>query len=195
MLLVLFFFFFCLFSFFFFLVFYFIFYFFFFSSRRRHTRSLCDWSSDVCSSDLSVGRATSSAQAHRQEGYRPWRLNHNKRSLRSFVYLSMYVGVLRSLRNSCRLSRDQRSSSCVLSVPCGRALLRRSANAGDLRTFYEDPHLEQSVMRTGHLVVTKTPEIPTVAAASSRRSNFWSGSGDQIPCGTHRCDSVSVFAI
>src|SRR5260221_8887961 len=22
------------------------------SSRRRHTRSLCDWSSDVCSSDL-----------------------------------------------------------------------------------------------------------------------------------------------
>ena len=24
----------------------------FFSSRRRHTRSLCDWSSDVCSSDL-----------------------------------------------------------------------------------------------------------------------------------------------
>src|SRR5260221_2009585 len=24
----------------------------FFASRRRHTRSLCDWSSDVCSSDL-----------------------------------------------------------------------------------------------------------------------------------------------
>src|SRR5437588_12511897 len=30
----------------------FFFFFFFFSSRRRHTRSLCDWSSDVCSSDL-----------------------------------------------------------------------------------------------------------------------------------------------
>src|SRR5215211_8963031 len=29
-------------------------FFFFFSSRRRHTRSLCDWSSDVCSSDLFV---------------------------------------------------------------------------------------------------------------------------------------------
>src|SRR5256886_13382557 len=26
---------------------------FFFSSRRRHTRFDCDWSSDVCSSDLS----------------------------------------------------------------------------------------------------------------------------------------------
>src|SRR5438034_3896570 len=29
-------------------------FFFFFSSRRRHTRSLCDWSSDVCSSDLAA---------------------------------------------------------------------------------------------------------------------------------------------
>src|SRR2546430_5440194 len=28
--------------------------FFFFSSRRRHTRFDCDWSSDVCSSDLLV---------------------------------------------------------------------------------------------------------------------------------------------
>src|SRR5882672_7518610 len=28
---------------------------FFFSSRRRHTSSLCDWSSDVCSSDLNIG--------------------------------------------------------------------------------------------------------------------------------------------
>src|SRR6266496_4178227 len=30
-------------------------FFFFFSSRRRHTRSLRDWSSDVCSSDLVCG--------------------------------------------------------------------------------------------------------------------------------------------
>src|SRR5690349_22546090 len=29
-------------------------FFFFFSSRRRHTRSLRDWSSDVCSSDLAT---------------------------------------------------------------------------------------------------------------------------------------------
>src|SRR6266481_1211384 len=31
--------------------------FFFFSSRRRHTRWNCDWSSDVCSSDLNNGFA------------------------------------------------------------------------------------------------------------------------------------------
>src|SRR5438477_5083549 len=29
-------------------------FFFFFSSRRRHTRLTCDWSSDVCSSDLEI---------------------------------------------------------------------------------------------------------------------------------------------
>src|SRR2546430_12811180 len=34
-------------------------FFFFFSSRRRHTRFDCDWSSDVCSSDLRPGPAKS----------------------------------------------------------------------------------------------------------------------------------------
>src|SRR6516165_3037891 len=33
--------------------------FFFFSSRRRHTRFDCDWSSDVCSSDLATVTCTS----------------------------------------------------------------------------------------------------------------------------------------
>src|SRR5689334_24786036 len=33
-----------------------LFFFFFFSSRRRHTRWNCDWSSDVCSSDLRASR-------------------------------------------------------------------------------------------------------------------------------------------
>src|SRR5260370_8901989 len=31
---------------------------FFFSSRRRHTRFKCDWSSDVCSSDLKTSEFT-----------------------------------------------------------------------------------------------------------------------------------------
>src|SRR5882762_6364254 len=37
------------------------FFFFFFSSRRRHTRFKCDWSSDVCSSDLYALYARASA--------------------------------------------------------------------------------------------------------------------------------------
>src|SRR5690349_24208957 len=36
---------------------------FFFSSRRRHTRSLRDWSSDVCSSDLEGGVAAAEDHA------------------------------------------------------------------------------------------------------------------------------------
>src|SRR5699024_12065804 len=35
--------------------------FFFFSSRRRHTRSKRDWSSDVCSSDLTTKRKANSS--------------------------------------------------------------------------------------------------------------------------------------
>src|SRR5437868_3039486 len=41
---------------------------FFFSSRRRHTRSKRDWSSDVCSSDLSVPIALSVVGALREVG-------------------------------------------------------------------------------------------------------------------------------
>src|SRR2546427_5095716 len=40
---------------------------FFFSSRRRHTRFDCDWSSDVCSSDLS-GMAVAIGDVNR-DGY------------------------------------------------------------------------------------------------------------------------------
>src|SRR5260221_2106930 len=42
---------------------------FLFSSRRRHTRSLCDWSSDVCSSDLScMARARPGALTYATPG-------------------------------------------------------------------------------------------------------------------------------
>src|SRR3712207_7908574 len=42
--------------------------FFFFSSRRRHTRYWRDWSSDVCSSDLSAGGDPPSGDDHHQVG-------------------------------------------------------------------------------------------------------------------------------
>src|SRR5689334_23618256 len=41
--------------------------FFFFSSRRRHTRWNCDWSSDVCSSDLLRTKAISYTRDHLKE--------------------------------------------------------------------------------------------------------------------------------
>src|SRR5256886_12197091 len=42
----------------------------FFSSRRRHTRFDCDWSSDVCSSDLSYGRRCLMARRLVERGVR-----------------------------------------------------------------------------------------------------------------------------
>src|SRR2546430_4445744 len=41
--------------------------FFFFSSRRRHTRFDCDWSSDVCSSDLGEPLTNPSANSASRE--------------------------------------------------------------------------------------------------------------------------------
>src|SRR5204863_6064682 len=40
---------------------------FFFSSRRRHTRSLRDWSSDVCSSDLYSQGPQAPKRSHRAD--------------------------------------------------------------------------------------------------------------------------------
>src|SRR2546430_12961631 len=39
----------------------------FFSSRRRHTRFDCDWSSDVCSSDLDITPGTATQLAFAQQ--------------------------------------------------------------------------------------------------------------------------------
>src|SRR5947207_15228572 len=56
--------------------------FFFFSSRRRHTRSLCDWSSDVCSSDLRALGKDARRPLPRREALRPERqqdVDHERR--------------------------------------------------------------------------------------------------------------------
>src|SRR5688572_32772730 len=45
------------------------FFFFFFSSRRRHTRFDCDWSSDVCSSDLDRQRRIHRTPGHRRRSH------------------------------------------------------------------------------------------------------------------------------
>src|SRR6266496_1343608 len=57
-----------------------LFFFFFFSSRRRHTRSLRDWSSDVCSSDLGaevcgVDFGTKTLKEATSEAIRDWITN------------------------------------------------------------------------------------------------------------------------
>src|SRR5205807_3934980 len=73
----------------------FFFFFFFFSSRRRHTRLQGDWSSDVCSSDLSrasIRRTAVWRRASRPpfDGLTPeMRMTHfSNRSLRRLPRLS-----------------------------------------------------------------------------------------------------------
>src|SRR5260370_26067516 len=69
-------------------------YFFFFSSRRRHTRFKCDWSSDVCSSDLLHRIAIPPRLATRRSGRPDWRVA----SLGGIAILcSLLVGALQIL--------------------------------------------------------------------------------------------------
>src|SRR2546430_11717040 len=70
-------------------------YLFFFSSRRRHTRFDCDWSSDVCSSDLEwrdpfQGEQDLAKKLIRSVGDPNWRFQED------------YLRILRALRFSAR---------------------------------------------------------------------------------------------
>src|SRR6266496_5964361 len=97
-------------------------FFFFFSSRRRHTRSLRDWSSDLCSSDLrrlhrqsrhslpAASQATRIRRLHRQrseergvgtECRSRWSPNHKKKNRISAVLAGLMVAsLLASLFNT-----------------------------------------------------------------------------------------------
>src|SRR5438309_8115031 len=79
----------------------FVFFFFFFSSRRRHTRWNCDWSSDVCSSDLVVAgddeAAVGGVQAARLVGVGVAELDHDE-----LVPLEVDGVALEIGRASCR---------------------------------------------------------------------------------------------
>src|SRR2546430_10295500 len=60
----------------------------FFSSRRRHTRFDCDWSSDVCSSDLDISSSRirwshNPPQCQEQQGCRQSRSEEHTSELQS----------------------------------------------------------------------------------------------------------------
>src|SRR5260221_4122189 len=66
---------------------------FFFSSRRRHTRSLCDWSSDVCSSDLAKCHGIPSHQLLNVASHMP-SSNEQSSAIRRPWYLTVVAAVL-----------------------------------------------------------------------------------------------------
>src|SRR5204863_1167908 len=67
---------------------FFCFSFFFFSSRRRHTRSLRDWSSDVCSSDLELPPALDAVLGRALERERSRRYVDATELLRALLEIS-----------------------------------------------------------------------------------------------------------
>src|SRR6266478_6717293 len=68
---------------------------FFFSSRRRHTRFDCDWSSDVCSSDLIPQCGAGQPCDHRNldGGQDPPRTDTEGREPEDAIAISLYEGL------------------------------------------------------------------------------------------------------
>src|SRR6266536_5085015 len=79
--------------------------FFFFSSRRRHTRSTRDWSSDVCSSDLTDGGATwSETQLSTHGSNFSWETHGSRRIgfWGDYIYVSAVPGAVTSVWTDSR---------------------------------------------------------------------------------------------
>src|SRR2546430_5684791 len=89
-------------------------FFFFFSSRRRHTRFDCDWSSDVCSSDLNLAEREGSVPVHEDiEVSQP-----DYGLLQTRVALPVAVAEARGMQRTRQLADDAGSST---HVSCGLA--------------------------------------------------------------------------
>src|SRR5690242_1378443 len=127
--------FFCFFFFFFFHIYFFLF-FFFFSSRRRHTRLTCDWSSDVCSSDL-TGHPTitiGTARPFAHGGSRLFQFDPNGKFVREIgkdSYGFMFAAQVRVDPNDNIWVVDQMTNMVIKFDPQGRLamLLGRKAEA------------------------------------------------------------------
>src|SRR2546429_4968154 len=78
-------------------------FFFFFSSRRRHTRCSRDWSSDVCSSDLS---RTARSEGNGRLGEARWGLTYkavNSVSAEACARIKVMLGARRSEEHTSEL--------------------------------------------------------------------------------------------
>src|SRR2546430_14637620 len=116
---------------------------FFFSSRRRHTRFDCDWSSDVCSSDLHRAR----------QGLRLWRPERRQTvELQKRAHRLRAVPARRSARSSYRRFR------------------RRHEPAFRRRTATLSPAADHSAQKTGGAEAREPPRLaPTQAGDGSHR--------------------------
>src|SRR5207249_8592383 len=83
---------------------------FFFSSRRRHTRSKRDWSSDVCSSDLTQTTGTSPSRGRYRESVMESTCITSKRRVRSrWTMRLLKVGESRARSEERRVGKECRA--------------------------------------------------------------------------------------
>src|SRR5260221_432253 len=141
---------------------------FFFSSRRRHTRSLCDWSSDVCSSDLRAPAHRLSPARRRDRAAHLGRGRHRaaRRAVRSH-------GAEAGERIQCSLSGyDRRVAHHVgTAVELGDDVSCRGGSHGSARERREDRapgrHAGAAMKRERGLAAVTAILIVAVAASAA----------------------------
>src|SRR5260370_17912608 len=80
-----------------------VWWFFFFSSRRRHTRFKCDWSSDVCSSDLAALSYAEAIVWHLNTDDAYWDRLHKNFSEAELVEIGCMIGLTLGQQSWLRL--------------------------------------------------------------------------------------------
>src|SRR2546427_2452582 len=139
--------------------------FFFFSSRRRHTRFDCDWSSDVCSSDLSSRRCAGSSAFHIESVVVRTRRRGHPATSRQLLSCSLPRGQFWKSCLCLAAPRFQTESSCQVfseSSSCDRAWAAFCASG----SFHLYSWTRQSV------VPFESSEIELHSTTSARRVRF-----------------------
>src|SRR5438477_11271159 len=87
---------------------------FFFSSRRRHTRLTCDWSSDVCSSDL-IQRSKVQGRVSRAKGEHEFAVTLMKGNAIADVCTT---GEIRPISHGCLKRSEERRVGKRVDLEC-----------------------------------------------------------------------------
>src|SRR5689334_25047336 len=117
------------------MMFLFLFFFFFFSSRRRHTRWNCDWSSDVCSSDLDRIGGSRSCQGQDKSKLDGAAAREQQRSEERRVGKSVDLGGRRIIKKKKNKTKE-REESIKENVK-----KRRAKNAYNNRKMQKSEHI------------------------------------------------------